>query len=183
MSLVLLTYSLFVIKQLKVTNMKLGKKSLILFLIVLFGSLTLGITGEAKSKEYLYFEFQAEVTGQSYFIFWTDDEGISHIRAEQFSTIITEDCPFQADFVAVVNSQIDLATFCGSSLTHQVAVGTYDGETVGYTAIIQVQVRNGIANGILVGQGTGAWEGCQIRGTTYGNIFTAEALATLTVYL
>ncbi|HUT79785.1 MAG TPA: hypothetical protein VMZ29_01175 [Candidatus Bathyarchaeia archaeon] len=162
---------------------KIGNISLILFLIVLIGSLTLGITGEAKSKETLYFEFEAGITGQSYFIAWTDDEGITHIRAEQFSTIITEDCLLQGDFVAVVNTQIDLAIFCGSSLTHQIFEGTYDGEAVGYTAIIQVQVRYGIANGILVGHGTGAWEGCQIRGTSYGNIFTNEAIATLTVYL
>ncbi len=163
--------------------MKLRKKSIILFVLVLFGSITLGMTGEAKSKEYLYFEFQAGITGQSYFILWTDEDGISHIRAEQFSTIITTDCLLQGDFVAVVNTQIDFATFCGSSLTHQVFEGTFEGETVGYTAIIQVQIRYGIANGILVGQGTGAWEGCQIRGTTYGNIFTNEALATTTVYL
>ena len=162
---------------------KLGKKSSILFLIVLIGSLTLGITVEAKSKEYLYFEFQAEVTGQDYFIFWTDDEGMSHIRAKQYSTIITADCLLQGDFAGVINTQIDLATFCGSSLTHQVFLGTYEGEVVGYTAIIQVQIRYGIANGILVGHGTGAWEGCQIRGTTYGNIFTNYAIATLTVYL
>ena len=162
---------------------KITKTSLIIFLIFLTGFFTVGINSEAKSKETLYFEFEAGITGQSYFIMWFDDEGIAHIRAEQFSTIITEDCLLQGDFVAVVNTQMDFATFCGSSLTHQIFEGTYEGEAVGYTAIIQVQVRYGIANGILVGHGTGAWEGCQIRGTTYGNIFTNEAIATLTVYL
>ena len=162
---------------------KIGKISVIITLIVLSGFFTLGITGEAKPKDTLYFEFEAGITGQSYFIMWTDDEGISHIRAEQYSTIITEDCLLQGDFVAVVNTQIDLTIFSGSSLTHQTFEGTYDGEAVGYTAIIQVQIRYGIANGILVGHGTGAWEGYQIRGTTYGNIFTNEAIATLTVYL
>ena len=153
--------------------MKIGKKTVLLGMLVLLCSFSLGFMVQAKPADRIVIDFTYDMwvpEGAVPEREWFSDEGIYQARATPHVGIVTwSDSDFYGNFIYIGNVWLDFATYDGSGGGYFDFTGNYgEGTAVGFVGKMHFKIKGGYLTGTFNVFGSGAWEGLHLKGTLEG---------------
>jgi hypothetical protein len=153
-----------------VKKVKIGKKTILLGMLILLCSLSFGMVAQAKPDRLtINFEFvwdHFEPAERE----WLTNGGIYHtIATPHYGYITTSDADMVGNVFYTGNLVVfDLTTFEGLGGGVFEFNGNYDYETAGFSGRMNFKIKDFLIIGKLTAHGTGIWEGKLIKGTMLG---------------
>ena len=152
--------------------MKIGKKTVLLGMLVLLCSFSLGFMVQAKpDRTVINFTYEMWVSEtEPPDRAWFSDEGIYQARGTpHYGYVSYSDIDFGGDIYYCGNVMLDFATWNGVGGGYFEFTGFYgEGITVGLTGKLNFKIVAGYLTGTFNFFGSGAFEGKHLKGTCEG---------------
>lgn len=152
--------------------MKIGKKTLLLGMLVLLCSLSFGLV-QAKPADRIVIDFDyamwvSDLPEKD----WLTNGGIYQARNTPHLGIVTySESDLSGNFYYCGNVMLNFATYDGVGGGYFEFNGLYgEGNAVGFVGKMHFKIKGGYLTGIFNCFGTGAWEGQLIKGTLEGGL-------------
>ena len=147
--------------------MKISKKIVFLVMVILLSSFIVSTsTTQAKpQRTEINFEFwwlDYDTPKKE----WTTKNNVYHsLMTPHYGEVTESDSDFYGDLYYIGNLKLNMDTFCGRGGGYFEFNGWYNGDEAGFWGIMYFTIDELVLTGRLVLHGTGALDGCLLKGT------------------